>query len=66
MSEDRANSVKSYLTSQGIAAAKRMKDNEISKSRADKRNYLMLEELNTKPRTTYLSKVTNPNPEVNA
>ena len=49
-----------------IFGDKRMKDNEISKSRADKRNYLMLEELNTKPRTTYLSKVTNPNPEVNA
>lgn len=38
----------------------------VSKSREHKRNYMMLEELNTRPRTTYLSKVTNPNPEVQA
>ncbi|MBL8068956.1 MAG: 4Fe-4S dicluster domain-containing protein [Armatimonadetes bacterium] len=36
--------------------------NEVAMSRASKRNYLMLEELNTRPRTTYLSRVTNPNP----
>lgn len=36
--------------------------NAVALARASKRNYLMLEELNTRPRTTYLSRVTNPNP----
>ncbi|MCW5943193.1 MAG: TAT-variant-translocated molybdopterin oxidoreductase [Fimbriimonadaceae bacterium] len=36
----------------------------ISRLRAEKRNYSLLGELNTAPRTTYLAKVKNPNPEL--
>jgi Fe-S-cluster-containing dehydrogenase component/ribosomal protein L18 len=40
----------------------RKPENAVAKTRSESRNYLMLEELNTRPRTSYLSRVTNPNP----
>jgi molybdopterin-containing oxidoreductase family iron-sulfur binding subunit len=38
------------------------KDSRVAKLRADNRHYGLLEELGTKPRTTYLGAVRNPNP----
>jgi molybdopterin-containing oxidoreductase family iron-sulfur binding subunit len=38
----------------------------VARAKADPRNYALLDELNTKPRTTYLTKVRNPNPELEA
>jgi MoCo/4Fe-4S cofactor protein with predicted Tat translocation signal len=40
------------------------KDSRVSKIKEETRNYAMMGELNTKPRTTYLGKVRNPNPEL--
>ncbi len=42
----------------------RDRSSRVAKAKADPRNYALLDELNTKPRTTYLSKIRNPNPEL--
>jgi Fe-S-cluster-containing dehydrogenase component len=38
----------------------------VVKAKASSRNYALLAELNTRPRTTYLVKLRNPNPEIEA
>jgi molybdopterin-containing oxidoreductase family iron-sulfur binding subunit len=37
-------------------------NSKVSKTKRNNRNYMLLEELNTRPRTSYMAKVTNPNP----
>lgn len=39
-------------------------NSRVAKLKAQQRNYGILTELNTKPRTTYLARLTNPNPEI--
>ena len=36
----------------------------MSKIKAQQRNYNLLEDLNTRPRTSYMAVVQNPNPEI--
>jgi molybdopterin-containing oxidoreductase family iron-sulfur binding subunit len=41
-------------------------DSRVSKMKADHLNYGVLADLNTRPRTTYLAELKNPNPEIEA
>lgn len=42
----------------------RRPENAVAKTRASRRNYTLLEEANTRPRTTYLMRVSNPHPDL--
>ena len=39
-------------------------NSRVAKLKADSRNYALLNELGTKPRTTYLASLRNPNPDI--
>ena len=40
------------------------KESKVAKLRKSHRNYSILSDLNTRPRTTYLARLTNPNPHI--
>jgi molybdopterin-containing oxidoreductase family iron-sulfur binding subunit len=40
------------------------KNSRVSQLKADPRNYSLLADLNTRPRTTYMATLRNPNPEI--
>jgi len=42
------------------------KNSRVSQLKADPRNYSLLADLNTRPRTTYMATLRNPNPEIEA
>jgi molybdopterin-containing oxidoreductase family iron-sulfur binding subunit len=42
------------------------KNSRVAKLKAGERNYALLADLNTRPRTTYLASLRNPNPEIEA
>jgi molybdopterin-containing oxidoreductase family iron-sulfur binding subunit len=41
-----------------------LRDSEVARAKSSPLNYELLGELNTRPRTTYLARVRNPNPEI--
>jgi molybdopterin-containing oxidoreductase family iron-sulfur binding subunit len=41
-------------------------ESEVNRLRREPHHFSMLEELNAKPRTTYLARLENPNPELSA
>ncbi len=45
---------------------KNNRGNRVARLQAEKLNYAMLAELNTRPRTTYLAELRNPNPELHS
>ena len=44
--------------------AQRSNSSRVAQLKAQARNYSLLEDLNVRPRTTYLGRLRNPNPEI--